>query len=164
MDLLSRIGKFTHEVNASNVYRELSLSDEKSALLLFKGGEYRQSCYFIVQAMEKIIRAKIFTLVNANNEYFRDRNRNHSLEDAVDFLIEILSTNDHVKAQIGMQLRQYVLGGLKYNFLHNNLRYPLYSKKHNSYSKLEVSKNDCDILFSKLDSLKKFLADMHRIA
>ena len=160
----TRIGSLNHRIHVSNTYKELSKSDERAALALFYSKEYRQSCYFIIQSMEKLIRAKIFSLVNANNEYFRNRNRSHSLEDAVDFLIDVVSTDEAVKAQVTQQLKKYVLGNIHYNYLHNNLRYPSYSKRYDSYSLLQVGKSDCEALFSKMESLKLFLRDIHTIS
>ena len=160
---MSKLGRFVNNVNVPNAYLAMSVSDERAAKVLFEHREYRQACYFLIQAMEKRIRSKIFTLVNPNHEYFRDRNRTHSLDDAVTFLIDICSTNDIVKKQITLQLQTYVLGNIKYNFVHNNLRYPHYSNKYNAYSMLEVNEKDFNLLCEKFDLLKKFLENMHHI-
>ena len=158
------LGKLNHNINVSEEFKSLSVSDEYAANILFVNGAYKQSSYYIIQAMEKLIRSKIFTLVDAKNEYFMDRNRTHSLEDAADFLIDILGTNEIVKKQVSNQLYKFVLGDTKYNYLHNNLRYPFYSKKFNSYSSLDFEKSDASILLGRLDSLKKFLKDINYIS
>lgn len=54
------IGTFTHQVNLSDELKHLAISDEESANILADNSSYRQACYFIIQAMEKYIRAKIF--------------------------------------------------------------------------------------------------------
>ncbi|MDW2320146.1 HEPN domain-containing protein [Vibrio sp. 1159] len=160
----NNIGRFKHKVNASLSYQQLSVSDENAAIILYENGAYRQSCYYTLQAMEKVIRAKIFTLVDANNSYFRERNRSHSVEDAVSFLLEVISSNETVKSQINHQLKEHVLGITKYNFLHNNLRYPSFFQKYDSYSLLEVGKEDAGDLLNRLKLLKSFIQDIDVIA
>jgi hypothetical protein len=56
--------------------------------------------YFLVQAMEKYIRAKIFTLVNASLEWIRERNRSHSLADSIDFLLEVITRDAMVRNHV----------------------------------------------------------------
>jgi len=125
-------------------------------------GHFRHACYFLIQSIEKSIRSKIFTLVNPNIEYFRERNRTHSVESAVDFLIEIVSTDTLVKDQVRQQMASHVLGNTEYTQLHNNLRYPAYFRKYDSYSVLDINKNDYDELKKRLYLLRKFLDDLHK--
>lgn len=156
------IGKFRNSVNVSTEFAQLSRDDEAAADLLAERGQLRQACYFIIQAMEKSIRAKIFTLVNPNIEYFRDRNRTHSLDSAVEFLIEIISTDNIIQSQVSLQLKSHVLGNTNYRYLHNNLRYPTYSRKYDTYSTLTVSLSDFTKLKNRLLLLRVFLNDLHR--
>ena len=158
------IGKFRYKTNVSSEFMKLSIEDETAAETLAQNGQYRQACYFIIQAMEKYIRSKIFTLVNANIEYFRNRNRTHSLDSAVEFLIEIVSSDKVVQEQVSQQLNIHVLGNTQYGHLHNNLRYPAYFNKYNSYSILDVELDDFVKLKTRLHSLKKFLNDLHKLA
>lgn len=158
------IGRFRHKINVSNEFSRLSIEDESAATKLAENGHFRQSCYLIIQAMEKTIRAKIFTLVNPNLEYFRERNRTHSLDSAIDFLIEIISTDVVIKEQVSQQLSVHVLGKTEYRHLHNNLRYPTYFNKHDSYSVLDIEENDFKKLRDRLHSLRKFLDDLHRFS
>ena len=156
------LGKFRHKINVASEFKELSKADTSVAELLAENKEYRHACYFIIQAMEKAIRAKIFNLVNPNIEYFRERNRTHSLESAVEFLIEIVNSDKLVQEQVSKQLNEHVLGKTKYNHLHNNLRYPSYFKKYDSYSIFEVGECDYKELKLRLDSLNNFLNDLHK--
>jgi len=157
------LGKFKHNVNVASEFLELSKNDENAAYLLAEKGYFRQACYFLIQAMEKAIRAKIFLLVNPNIKYFRERNRTHSLDSAVEFLIEIISKNDElIKKQISEQIKQHVLGNIKYGYLHNNLRYPRYHEKYDSYSIMEIKKSDFDLLTKRLNLLRKFLNDLYK--
>lgn len=158
------IGNFRHRINVASEFEKLSKADECTANILAGNKEYRHACYFVVQAMEKSIRAKIFNLVNPNVEYFRERNRTHSLESAAEFLIEIVSTDNLVQEQVSNQLYDHVLGKTQYSRLHNNLRYPTYFKKYDSYSMLDVGECDFNELKIRLDSLKSFLNDLHKIA
>ena len=152
------IGKLKHDVNVSTAFMTLAKEDENAAEYLASFQQYRHACYFIIQAMEKFIRAKIFTLVNPNLEYFRDKNRTHSLESAVEFLIEIISDQQVIRDQVSSQL-----GITRYNALHNNLRYPSYSRRFDNYSILQVHAEDYDRLKTRLHSLQLFLKDLHRL-
>jgi HEPN domain-containing protein len=156
------IGNFNHKINVSTEFYQLSIEDESSANLLAKENKFRQACYFIIQAMEKAIRSKIFILVNPNIEYFRNRNRTHSIDSAIEFLIEIISNDKIIQNQVSKQLNFYVLGNTKYEYLHNNLRYPSYFKKYDSYSILNVGLKDFKELNKRLQLLRKFLNDLDK--
>ena len=160
---MDRIGRITRDVDVSSTYLELAKEDEYAAQMLKFNKMYKQATYLYIQAMEKQIRAKIFTLVNPNLEYYRDRNRDHSLDKAIDFLLEIISTDENVRSQIRNQMNRFVLGDVKYNQLHNNLRYPFYSKRYNYYSVLCIAEEDCINIEENLQSLKKYLKDLSRI-
>lgn len=156
------IGTFRHQVDVASEFTKLSKEDEAAAAALAQSNYFRQACYFLIQAMEKSIRAKIFTLVNPNLEYFRNRNRSHSLDAAVEFLVEIISTEKVVQEQVYKQLSTYVLGNTKYNHLHNNLRYPTYFDRFDAYSTLDIDYKDYETLKKRLQSLRLFLVDLHR--
>jgi hypothetical protein len=103
------IGKFRYKINVASEFARMSKDDEIAADALANVGHFRQACYFLIQSIEKSIRAKIFTLVNPNNDYFRKRNRSHSVESAVEFLIEIVSTDDLVKEQVSQQIASNIM-------------------------------------------------------
>lgn len=157
------IGNVRHKINVSNEYEVLAKKDEEVALYLKKIKEYRHSMYFFVQAMEKNIRSKIFTLVNPNLEYFRKKNQNHSIDNAVEFLIEIISPDKNIQQQIKNQLNKYVLQDINFRQLHNNLRYPFYSLKYNSYSCVDFNQEDCEVIEKKLNELKNYLNQLQRL-
>ena len=158
------IGCFRHQINVSAEYANTSKSDEAAAQALAQLGHYRQACYFLIQAIEKAIRSKIFTLVNPNLEYFREKNKSHSIESAVSFLIDIIATDEIIKAQVSKQIYEHVLGGTHYSRLHNNLRYPAYFKKYDSYSMLDLVEKDYDFLKQRLNNMRLFLSDIDRVA
>ena len=159
-----KVGTFRQRVNVSKEYFALACSDEIAAEKLSQVDCYRQACYFIIQSMEKYIRAKIFSLVNADVKYFRDENRNHSLDSAIDFLIKVISSDPIIQQQVSKQLAEYVLVNTKYNHLHNDLRYPAYFSRGESYSMLDVGKDDYNRLFERLSSLKSFLNDLDKLS
>ena len=156
------IGKLNHNIDASSEYNRLAREDERVGLILKDRGEYRHSIYFLIQAMEKYVRAKTFSIVDARKSYFRERERNHSVEAALDFLVEVINGNAFIREQIKKQLHDYVLGDIRFNLLHNNLRYPFYSERYNSYSSLEVTKSDNEVIAQKLNALKAFLAGIDK--
>ncbi|WP_429168616.1 HEPN domain-containing protein [Aeromonas rivipollensis] len=159
-----KVGSFRRQVNVSQEYLALARSDEVAAEKLSQVDCYRQACYFIIQSMEKYIRAKIFSLVRADVKYFRDENRNHSLDSAIDFLIKVISSDSIIQQQVSKQLAEYVLVNTKYNHLHNNLRYPAYFSKSDSYYILDVGREDYQTLFNRLSSLKHFLNDINKLS
>ena len=156
------IGKVTHNVDASYEYAKLAKDDERVGLMLMERGEHRHSIYFLIQAMEKYTRAKIFSVVDARNQYFRQRERSHSLEDALTFLVEVINGNELVREQIRKQLREYVIGDIRFNHLHNNLRYPFYSDRFNSYSVIQINRSDNELIAKKLIALKSFIAGIDK--
>lgn len=52
------ICKPNHNIDASSEYNRLAREDERVGLILKDRGEYRHSIYFLIQAMEKYVRAK----------------------------------------------------------------------------------------------------------
>lgn len=156
------IGKPNHNVEVSYEYSRLAREDERVGLMLKDSGEHRHSIYFLIQAMEKYVRAEIFTIVDARNPYFRERERNHSVEAALEFLVEVINGSPIVRDQIKKQLGDYVLGDIRFTHLHNNLRYPFYSERHNSYSSYEFTRDDNEIVVQRLNALKSFLAGMDK--
>jgi hypothetical protein len=157
MEPREQIGRFRRRIDVSIEYARLAREDEQAANLLAESGHYRQAVYFVLQAMEKHLRAEIFKLVDPTNDYFRQANRNHSVEDAAIFLVEAVASDEHARAQIREQLDRCLFGGQKFNLLHNDLRYPAYFDKTASYSCLDISSQDLLVMFGRLDWLKEFL-------
>lgn len=163
-DIKNRVGYFKRGIVVSCEFAALAKSDEAAALVLAEHRQYRQACYCLLQAMEKWIRSKIFTIVNADIEYFRSKNKSHSVESAIEFLLEIIAPDDLKRRQVMRQLKEYVLGDIHYAQVHNNLRYPYFSEKHQNHSLLEVKEDDFNALKQRLDRLKLFLADINGLA
>ena len=57
----------------------------------------------------------------------------------------------------------FVLGGIRFGKLHNDLRYPSFSERYQSYSLLNVSRQAADITLERLQTLKRFLKDIHQL-
>lgn len=162
-NIMKRLGQIKHDINVSDEYEFLAKRDEEVSQLLYKNGEYQHAIYFAIQAMEKYIRSKIFSLVNPNLEYFRNRNRSHSVEEAIEFLLEIITTDKVLRNTIREQLFVSILGNINYHHLHNNLRYPFYSHKFDSYSVITYMKEDYIFVENGLQKLKIYLVDLNRV-
>jgi len=158
-----RLGTVRRGVDVTHEYLRLAREDERAGLLLQEAGHCRHAIYFLLQAMEKYVRARIFQRVDPQNEYFRNQHRNHSVDDAVDFFVQVVSADSHVREQIKRQLEQYVYRGIRFNWLHNDLRYPSYSQRDASYACLDLSSDDVKAFVERLNFLKKVLADTDRI-
>ncbi len=158
------IGRLDYDViNVADEYQRLAMADEEVGRFLLANQKYRHAVYCFVQAMEKHVRFKIFTLVNADLEYFRNRTRTHNVDDLLSFLVEIVSANPLVQEQIRNQLDRFVLEGVRFGKLHNDLRYPVYLERSQSYARLQVEKNDAELALQKLEKLKVFLLDIDRL-
>jgi hypothetical protein len=162
MDMNKHLGKIQYGINVAEEYENLANEDEMAARSLKNLGQFRHSIYFFVQAMEKHIRSRIFSLVNPNNEYFMKRNKNHSINDAITFLIEIISNNELVKIHIKSQIEK-IFAGINFQFLHNNLRYPFYSERHDDYSIIHFSLEDCLFIENTNEVLRKYLMGLGRL-
>jgi hypothetical protein len=158
-----KLGKIQHGINVAEVYETLANEDEKAARSLKASSQFRHSMYFFIQAMEKRIRSKIFSLVNPNNDYFRKENQHHSINEAVEFLIEIVSADDLAKLQIKDHFDKKVFIGINFQALHNKLRYPSYSKDHNNYSTIHFSNEDCLFIENINEDLKKYLLELKKL-
>ncbi len=142
------IGHLDHQLSdLSAEYLSLAADDEQAGNLLLARQKYRHAVYFFVQAMEKLVRHKIFMLVNPQAEYFRNRTRTHNLDELLDFLIEIASSQPPVREQVRTQLETYVLGGIRFGKLHNDLRYPSFSERSGAYAMLRVDEADAQAVF-----------------
>ena len=158
------IGKLRHNIrDLSAEYLRLAESDEEVGQLLLRQDHYRYAVYNFVQSMEKFTRHKIFSLVNPMTEYFQNRTRTHNLDELLDFLVEIVSSDPIVQSQVKTQMNAYVLGDIRFGKLHNDLRYPIFFEKYRSYSMLEVDKADALQVFDLLQRLKSFLGEIDKL-
>lgn len=110
------IGKRNNIYNVAETYENLAIEDEEVAKKLKQNSEFRHSIYFYIQAMEKYIRSKIFTLVNPELEYYREKNKHHSIGNAIDFLIEIIRSDTQSQEQLKQQLNEYFVEDIKLNY------------------------------------------------
>lgn len=158
------IGRLEHNVtDVASEYEALAQSDEEVGVLLLRNGRYRHAAYFFVQAMEKYVRHRIFWFVNPNTMWFIEQARTHDLEKLIDLLVNIVSNNISMKDRVKEQIYLHVLGGVRFAKLHNDLRYPTYSKKYDSYSMLRVTIEDAEFTYQKLQQLKTYLKDIHML-
>lgn len=147
--------------NMSSEYLKISQEDEAVADLLYTQGYYNQSLYFYIQSMEKYIKSYICQKIDITNSYFAEEVRSigHSLDRAVDFLIEIMSGNSNVlKEQLNTQLKSDILQDIRFSMLYNSTRYPFY--KNPNYIIIKMGKKDCDRIRDIYLLLKKYLKDL----
>ena len=138
-------------------YLKLAKEDENVAFILKETKQYKHSIYFFIQAMEKYIRAKIFSKLSPENEYFRDLNKHHSIETSGAFLLDIYCIDSNTKKHIKSMFDSMVFGDIHFNKLHNNLRYPFFNPHKKSFFSSNYGKEDCELIEIKLENLKKFL-------
>jgi len=143
-------------------YRALAEEDERIGRHLLELGAYRQATYLFVQAMEKYVRVRIFAVVNPTLDVYRQRTRTHDLELLLEFLMEIVASGD-IREQVRSQLNDYVLGGVRFSELHNDLRYPLWLSRRRSYAPLQIDRSAAETVLQRLDALKQFLAGVDRL-
>src|ERR1700681_4007285 len=158
-----KLGTVRRGVDVADEYLRLAQEDESTGLLLQAAGHNRHAVYFLLQAMEKYVRAKIFERVDPHNASFRNQHRNHSVDDAVDFFVQVASSDVRVREKIRLQLDQFVYRGIRFNWLHNDLRYPSYSQRDASYACLDLNDDDVRTFVDRLNFLKKVLADAARM-
>jgi hypothetical protein len=58
------------------------------------------------------------------------------------------------------QFEHYLFQGIRFNLLHNDLRYPTFFEKSQAYACLEVSEEDLLLMFERLDWLKDFMKEL----
>jgi len=161
---MSSIGKYQKTaMTASTEYLHLAENDERVSILLLQVEEYRHAMYFMIQAMEKYVRHTVFTLVNPELSYYREKTRTHNVDDLIDFLVSIICTDKNLQDQVKQQIYDNILGGTRFGKLHNDLRYPFFSDKNNCYYSLSITKNDALTTQTRLHHLKLFLKDSHRL-
>jgi hypothetical protein len=167
---MKQIGKrrTVKDKEVSKEYDALAENDEKAGRSLKNQSLYRNAVYFFIQAMEKYVRSKIFTLVPPKKGYFRNRNKNHSLNNAIEFLMKIANNSDIDKKQISKQIEIDILEEINFSFLHTNSRYPYYSRypfyseeRPNTYYIIDFDEKDCLLIENKLEMLKKYLEKLY---
>jgi HEPN domain-containing protein len=150
------IGKFTRIKNLSEEYQNLAQQDERVGMNLFSTGEYRHATYFLIQAIEKYLKSKIFSIADGGNKYFRESQRHHSVKKAAFSLVEVI-TDKLVREQVRSQLNDFVLYGVHFEDLHNDVRYPHYFAARNLFASLSVSKGDAESVCERLKWVKEFI-------
>lgn len=166
---MHQIGKRTSlksSLDVANEYNTISEKNLKAARLLMKNEMYNEAYYYFIQSMEKSIKKKICEIIDVTNPYFAGQLKNlgHSLDNAVEFLLKLVSGNNSVLyEQIKKQIVAGVLLDIRFSSIHNNVRYPYFSQYKNEYSFLYVTYNDCLEIEQMEKRLKKFLNELHRL-
>jgi hypothetical protein len=145
-------------------YLRLAREDEDTGRYLARSARHRHAIYFLVQSMEKYVRAKAFLFVDPTDRNVRDMYHNHSLDDALDLLIEVVAGDSYVKQQINQQIQDFLIEELRFEWIHNNLRYPFYLERVAAFQVLDVASKDSDFMIQRLDWLKRFLNDLDQLS
>ena len=66
-------------------------------------------------------------------------------------------TDKLVREQVRLQLNKYVLYGVRFEDLHNDVRYPHYVAARNRFDSLSVSKGDAESVRERLKWVKEFI-------
>lgn len=156
----NEIGHFRELSDVSTEYALWARADEAAANALAEAGLYRHAVYFVVQAIEKHLRAKIFSVASPLNEAVRQANRNHSVEEAAAFLVATFDYDGRLCRLIQEQFDKCLLRGVRFNLLHNDLRYPAYLDRVGGFASLDVSERDLLQMFERLDWLKEFMKEV----
>lgn len=95
---LGKTRYISNGIDMSDEYLNISQKDEKAAGLLYRQGLYNQAFYFYIQSMEKYIKSAICRKIDVTNDYYANKLRmmGHSLDDAIDFFIEIVSGSNEI--------------------------------------------------------------------
>jgi hypothetical protein len=149
----------------------VSGDDERAAETLQREGHHRQAVYFFIQAMEKLTRFAIFSevppgVLDKDGTTYRERTLTHNLDDLLTVLLEVYqeTINDpRVSEQIANQLSTHVLQGVRFGFLHNDVRYPRYLDRNQSCLLLELSEKDSAKVAEMLARLKQFVEGFHQL-
>lgn len=153
-------------LDVASEYKMISEQNLKAAQLLRVNGMYNEAYYYYIQSMEKTIKRKICEIVDVTNPFFANQMRNigHSLDNAIEFLLQLVSGNNKViYEQIKKQIVEGVLKEIHFSSLHNNVRYPYFNQHKNEYSFLNITYDDCIEIEQMDKKLKSFLDELHRI-
>jgi len=145
------IGKrnfISDNTEVAECYILFAKKDEQAAKTLEEQGLFNQAGYFYIQAMEKQVKAQIGKKVDVTNEYFAEqiqKTMGHSLNKSLELLIKLFAgNNDSLYNHLYQQLTEQVFKNVKFNALHNKVRYPTYSSKNKNYTELMLDKKDCE--------------------
>ena len=158
--------KFLNATEMKSEYQALKESNYKAAIKLEEQGYYNEAVYMYIQAMEKEIKGYICGKVDSTNPYFSQKLRDigHSLDNSIDFLIELLAgNNDALKEQLMVQIKQGVFQNIRFSKLYNDCRYPMYNTHEQKYYILVINKEDCKRVAKISQQLTKFIQDFDRI-
>ena len=161
-DYVQRIGQPCYNIEVVEELRRLAEEDEFAARVLHDEGSYRNAIYLTLQALEKTLRAEIFSIVDPSNPFFRDYNYHHSLKMSFDFLAQIASPDIQRRAELRERLDAIVPPTIQHESLNNSLRYPWYSKQYSSFNVMEFDEQDSDMVLRSLEDLQKLFKEIEK--
>jgi hypothetical protein len=159
------IGKRRREVDSlEKEYRLLAEEDEVVGRFLLSSGHYKHAVYWFVQAMEKFICSKVYQIGQDDDKELREGTKDHRMDKLLELFVERCTPRDDtVREHVLQQLSEHVLGGIMFGGLHNSLRYPEFDRAGKSFTIREVNADDANFAYDKLQTLKEFLQQMHKL-
>ena len=82
------------------------------------------------------------------------------MEELLASLIEITTPDENTRTHVSELLHKRVLGGHRFQRLHNDLRYPFYTPRDDWHCMLELEESHATYSFELLDRLKSFLLEV----
>lgn len=167
----SFVGSVQRVDDAAQAYLALSQDDEQAAKSLQAAARYRQAVYFYIQAMEKLARSAILAEAAPRQRddsglSVAERLRTHNLDELLAMLLEIYQKvigDDRISAQIQQQMADFVLGGVHFGHLHNDVRYLRFMDQTDCHLLLLLTNKDADAVSQKLNRLRSFIDGFQRI-
>lgn len=164
--LFGRRKYINDSADMADVFYKISKEDNNTAEYLFSQKYYNQATYFLIQSCEKYIKYLICQKVDSSNKYFAQKLRyvGHSLDNSIDFLIEIKAGNDDIlRQQLHYQIKNIIMKNTQFTGIYNAVRYPHYSERYHNHSLLEMTAADYLSIKNILNTVKNTLRDLDKI-
>lgn len=93
---LGHLKYLNNGIDVANEYENLAKSNYLAANVLYGKNLFNEVGYLYIQAMEKIVKAKVFSKIDVYNKESANiiRETSHSIDKTIEYLILIYSAND----------------------------------------------------------------------
>ena len=166
-----RIGRTRRIKDPANAFRALSEDDEAAAEVLAAAGHHRQAACMLIQAIEKSVHYGVYLQLTSSSlpmqiDDYGARLRTHDVDALLTVLLDVFRDaigDKRVSEQIGQQLEQLVVQGLRFHHLHNDVRYLRTHQRDGRHSLLEVGFGDVRRLQQTLCRLRSFISGFQQL-
>lgn len=163
---LGHLKYLNNGIDVANEYENLAKSNYLAANVLYGKNLFNEAGYLYIQAMEKMVKAKVFSKIDVYNKESANiiRETSHSIDKTIEYLILIYSANDEVlREQLRNNLLNIVLKELRFNQISNRVRYPELGFKNKKYTTLILNDEDCINLKMMYKNLTRYLDDIYKL-